>query len=98
VEQIAAGQKAELMQLSGDRSTVKTTIADVNMMSKDALPKCLLAQPENQWLLSEPDSGARSVPVVSCLVSADDTASAQKLYSDGLLKVEGVSLSLGAHL
>jgi hypothetical protein len=98
VEQIAAGQKAELMQLSGNRSTITTTIADVNMMSTDALPKCLLAQPENQWLLSEPDSEARSVPVVSCLVSAGDNASAQKLYSDGLLKVEGASLSLGAHL
>jgi len=98
VEQIAAGQKAEMMSLSGDRSTVTTTIAELSMMSTDALPQCLLAQAENQWLLSKPGSVTNNVPVVSCLVTVDGDSSQQRLYSDGLLKVEGVSLSLGAHL
>jgi putative peptide zinc metalloprotease protein len=98
VEQIAAGQKAEWMSLSGDRSTITTTIADLSMMSADALPQCLLAQTENQWLLSQRDSGTVSVPVVSCLISTGNKTSHHRIYSYGLLRVEGIRLTLGTRL
>ena len=98
VEQISAGQAARLMALSGDRVTINATISDINMMPVEALPKCLLALPENQWLLSRRDSGTVSVPVVSCLMTADNGTSHQRIYSSGLLKVEGIRLTLGAHL
>ena len=98
VERIEAGQAARLMGLSGDRVTIKTTISDVNMMPIEALPKCVLALPENLWLLSLRDSGTVNVPVVSCLISADKRTSHQGIYASGLLRVEGVRLTLGAHL